>query len=344
MKSLLIEEELTLLKSTLEGAHKILITCHTNPDGDALGSMSAMMGVLQRRGKEVLGVTPDRWPDNLEWLPRMDEVKSYLKHEDEVKEMIKDVDLVLMLDHGASHRLAELGEIVSELQVPRIVIDHHPQPEEGPLLTICHPEACAAAEVLFRVLDELGWAQDLTPDEATGIYCGIMTDTGAFAYNSSHPETYRIVAELLETGIDKDAIYRKVFWTSSADRYRLLGYMLYVKMDILHEYHASIMSLSNQERKHFQLKNGETDGVVNYPLMIGGMRLSIFLREDTEKRGVIRVSLRSVGQVPCHEISAEFFNGGGHPNASGGRLNCSMEEAIEVARKAIRKYADVLRA
>lgn len=343
MENLLKEEELSLLRSTLEGAGKILITCHTNPDGDALGSMTALMSVLRRRGKEVVGVAPDRWPDNLEWLPLMGEVRQYLRHEEEVKDLVKDVDLVLMLDHGRLDRMAELGEAVAGLQVPRIVMDHHPQPEEGALLTLCYPSFCAAAEVVYKVLDQLGWTQDMTADEATGIYCGLMTDTGAFAYNSNRPELYRIIASLLEKGIDKDHIYRKVFWASSADRYRLLGYLLYVKMEILHEYHAAIITFTNQERKHFQLKNGETDGIVNYPLMIGGMRLSIFLREDTEKRGVIRVSLRSVDDVPCHDISAEFFQGGGHRNASGGRLNCSMEEAVEVAKKAIRKYAEILK-
>lgn len=343
MQPLLNEEELGLLRHTLDVSHKILITCHTNPDGDALGSMTAMMSVLRRKGKEVLGVAPDRWPDNLNWLPLVGEVRQYQRHEDEVKELMKDADLLLMLDHGRLDRMAELGEAVKELHVPRIVIDHHPDPEEGPLLTVCQPTLCAGAEVVYRVLDQLGWTEDLTFDEATGIYCGMMTDTGAFAFNSSRPEVYRIIACLLETGIDKDHIYRNVFWTASADRYRLLGYLLYVKMEIMHGYHASIISFTNEERRRFQLKNGETDGIVNYPLMIDGMRLSIFLREDTEKRGVVRVSLRSVDEVPCNEISAEFFNGGGHRNASGGRLNCTMDEAIEVAKKAIRKYADKLK-
>lgn len=343
MNKLLTDTELSLLQRTLQTANKVLVTCHTNPDGDALGSMTCMMSVLRRMGKEVVAVAPDRWPDNLNWLPLMSDVKQYLRHEEEVKEAAKDVDLVLMLDHGRIDRMAELGEFVRTLDVPRIVMDHHPEPEEGPVLTICHPTLCAGAEVVYRVLDDMGEADKLTHDEAVSIYCGMMTDTGGFTFNSTRPEVYVIISRLLEKGIDKDRIYRNVFYTSSADRYRLLGYLLYVKMELLHEYHTSIITFSNAERKQFKIKNGETDGIVNYPLMIDKMRLSVFLREDTEKKGVIRVSLRSVDDFPCNEMSAEFFNGGGHKNASGGRLTCTMEEAVETVKRAVKKFADKLK-
>lgn len=342
MEKLLSENELTLLFSMLEGAHKVLITCHTNPDGDALGSMTAMMSMLRRHGKEVVAVAPDRWPDNLSWLPLVDDIMQYQRNEALVKDATKDADLVLMLDHGRIERMSELGEWVASLDVPRVVIDHHPEPEAGADLLVCQPTLCAAAEVVYRVLDQMGWTSDMTHDEAVSIYTGMMTDTGGFTFNSTRPEVYVIISRLLEKGIDKDRIYRNVFYTASADRYRLLGYLLYVKMELLREYNTSIISFTNEERKHFQLKNGETDGIVNYPLMIDKMRLSVFLREDTEKKGVIRVSLRSVDDFPCNEMSAEFFNGGGHRNASGGRLTCTMDEAIEIVKKAVRKYGKKL--
>lgn len=343
MEKLLDDIEIGLLRKTLDEAKKIVITCHTNPDGDALGSMTAMMSVLRRMGKEVVGVAPDRWPDNLNWLPLMGEVLQYLKHEDEVKQRMQGADLVLMLDHGRLERMSDLGNAIAELGVPRVVIDHHPEPEEGSVLTVCQPTLCAAAEVVYRVLDEMGMADEMTYDEAVSIYTGMMTDTGGFTFNSTRPEVYVIISRLLEKGIDKDRIYRNVYYTSSADRYRLMGFLLYVKMELLREYNTSIITFTNEERRMFKLKNGETDGIVNYPLMIDKMRLSVFLREDTEKKGLIRVSLRSVDDFPCNEISAEFFNGGGHKNASGGRLQCTMEEAVETVKKAVKKYADKLR-
>lgn len=343
MEKLLDDIEIGLLRKTLDEAKKIVITCHTNPDGDALGSMTAMMSVLRRMGKEVVGVAPDRWPDNLNWLPLMGEVLQYLKHEDEVKQRMQGADLVLMLDHGRLERMSDLGNAIAELGVPRVVIDHHPEPEEGSVLTVCQPTLCAAAEVVYRVLDEMGMADEMTYDEAVSIYAGMMTDTGGFTFNSTRPEVYVIISRLLEKGIDKDRIYRNVYYTSSADRYRLMGFLLYVKMELLREYNTSIITFTNEERRMFKLKNGETDGIVNYPLMIDKMRLSVFLREDTEKKGLIRVSLRSVDDFPCNEMSAEFFNGGGHKNASGGRLQCTMEEAVETVKKAVKKYADKLR-
>lgn len=343
MEHLLSEADLTKLRSSLMEARKIVLTCHTNPDGDALGSMTALMSVLQRKGHEVVGVAPDNWPDNLRWLPMAEYVHTYAKHEDEVVGMIKDADLVLMLDHGRLDRMGALGDAIGNLDVPRIVIDHHPEPEEGPSLIAAYPDLCAASEVVYRVLDQMGWADDLTHDEAVSIYTGMMTDTGGFTFNSSRPDVFLIISRLLEKGIDKDRLYRNVYYTSSVDRYRLMGYLLYVKMDVLREYNTAIMSFTNEERRHFQLRNGETDGMVNYPLMIEGMRLSIFLREDTEKRNCIRLSLRSVDDFPCNEMSAEFFNGGGHKNAAGGRLSCSMDEAIEIVKKAVKKYADKLR-
>ncbi len=343
MEKLLDDIEIGLLRKTLDEARKIVITCHTNPDGDALGSMTAMMSVLRRMGKEVVGVAPDRWPDNLNWLPLMGEVLQYLKHEDEVKQRMQGADLVLMLDHGRLERMSDLGNAIAELGVPRVVIDHHPEPEEGSVLTVCQPTLCAAAEVVYRVIDEMGMADEMTYDEAVSIYTGMMTDTGGFTFNSTRPEVYVIISRLLEKGIDKDRIYRNVYYTSSADRYRLMGFLLYVKMELLREYNTSIITFTNEERRMFKLKNGETDGIVNYPLMIDKMRLSVFLREDTEKKGLIRVSLRSVDDFPCNEMSAEFFNGGGHKNASGGRLQCTMEEAVETVKKAVKKYADKLR-
>lgn len=343
MEKLLNDIEIGLLRKTLDEARKIVITCHTNPDGDALGSMTAMMSVLRRMGKEVVGVAPDRWPDNLNWLPLMGEVLQYLKHEDEVKQRMQGADLVLMLDHGRLDRMSDLGNAIAELGAPRVVIDHHPEPEEGSVLAVCQPTLCAAAEVVYRVLDEMGMADEMTYDEAVSIYAGMMTDTGGFTFNSTRPEVYVIISRLLEKGIDKDRIYRNVYYTSSADRYRLMGFLLYVKMELLREYNTSIITFTNEERRMFKLKNGETDGIVNYPLMIDKMRLSVFLREDTEKKGLIRVSLRSVDDFPCNEMSAEFFNGGGHKNASGGRLQCTMEEAVETVKKAVKKYADKLR-
>ncbi|MBQ5392566.1 MAG: bifunctional oligoribonuclease/PAP phosphatase NrnA, partial [Bacteroidaceae bacterium] len=147
----------------------------------------------------------------------------------------------------------------------------------------------------------------------------------------------------LATGIDKDKIYRKIFWTYTPNRMRLIGYMLYVKMQNLTEYNTTFMTLTNEERAHLGIKNGDTEGIVNMPLQIQDMRLSAFISEDTEHPEFVKFSLRSVGDFPCNEMSARFFNGGGHKNASGGRLQCTMDEAVELFKKAVREYSHLLK-
>lgn len=169
-----------------------------------------------------------------------------------------------------------------------------------------------------------------------------MTDTGGFTYNSTQPEIFYIISLLLAKGIDKDKIYRNVFHVYSIDRLRLTGYVLYQKLKVLTPYRASYYTISREDQKRFHFIKGDAEGLVNMPLQIKGHRLSISLREDTEKDNTIWVSLRSVDDFPCNKMAEEFFNGGGHKNASGGRLYCSLTEAEKTVREAIRKYADLL--
>ena len=193
----------------------------------------------------------------------------------------------------------------------------------------------STCELLFRVIWQLGGFEEMTKKEAVQIYCGMMTDTGGFTFNSSRPEIFFIISQLLTKGFDKDKIYRNVFNNYSEWRMRLMGYVLYQKMRVFQDHHASYFTISRQDFKRFHFIKGDAEGLVNLPLQIKGMRLSISLREDSEKENLVWVSLRSVGSFPCNKIAEKFFNGGGHLNASGGRLYCSLEEAEKIAEKAI---------
>ena len=147
----------------------------------------------------------------------------------------------------------------------------------------------------------------------------------------------------MRKGIDRDRIYRNVFHNYSPDRLRLQGYLLYVNMKVLHDRNAAIITLTNEERRRFKVKNGDTEGIVNIPLQMLGTKLSIFINEDTEHPGTMKLSLRSVGDFPCDQMASRFFGGGGHKNASGGKLQCTMEEALEKVKAAIDSYADMLK-
>ena len=196
---------------------------------------------------------------------------------------------------------------------------------------------------MFRIVWQLGLFEKLDRKYATAIYCGMMTDTGGFTFASTRPEIFFIICQLLTKGIDKDKIYRNVFHTFSENRLRLQGYVLYEKMKVLANGHAAYFTLTRDDMKRFQYIKGDSEGFVNMPLQIKGMQLSISLREDTERDNYILVSLRSVDNFPCNEMAAEFFNGGGHFNASGGKLFCSIDEAVKITEKAILAYESKLK-
>ncbi len=378
MNSLLTQEQITLWHKLLPQAggpdapQHIIITCHRGPDGDAVGSTTALASWLRRHYPyaKVNIIAPNIFPDFLKWIPGADDIHIYEKHEDDVRPIVEQADLLIMCDHGELSRMATLGDIIR----PRltigdgepgdlrcIMLDHHLNPEPGIAdLTLSFPALSSTCELLLRVILELednasgtttsgitstittSHEAPLTHNEAVSIYTGMMTDTGAFTYASTRPEIYELIAILLSCGIDKDKIYRNIFYTYSPNRMKLMGYLLYVKLDVWKKAHTSIMTLTNAERRRFGILNGDTEGFVNLPLQILGMKLSIFLREDTE-RPCIRVSLRSIDDFPCNEMSAEFFNGGGHKNAAGGEIWGTLDEAVALVKKAVQKYLPLLK-
>ena len=322
-------------------ADRIVIVSHVAPDGDAIGSSLGLWHFLESQGKTVNVIVPNAFPDFLKWMPGVERVRIYEKHENEVAPLVAAADLIICLDFNSPDRLQGLQKPVTDSQSPKIMIDHHLDPVDFCDWVVSRQEMSSTCELLYRILVQLEGLEPMTYEEAVCLYTGMMTDTGCFSYNSNRSDIYYIIGRLLTKGIDKDKIYRNVFFNYSAERFRLMGYMLYVKLEYFPEYHASLMTLTREEQKRFSHKKGDTEGFVNIPLQIGKSRLSVFLREDTERHN-IRVSLRSVDDFPCNRMAAEFFNGGGHLNASGGELSCTMDEAVQIVRKALKKYASLL--
>lgn len=329
------------LRGYIDHASHIVITCHVSPDGDAMGSTTGLANYLQRKGKEVQIITPNAFPDFLDWLPGAHAVLPYDKNVERCLPIVKACDLFLCLDFNAPGRMESLADAVIANPAPKVMIDHHPNPDTFWNLAISHPEMSSTCELLFNVLTQIDDFADMTHDEATCIYTGMMTDTGNFSYNSNRSDIYYIISLLLTKNIDKDGIYRNVFNNYGVNRFRLLGYMLNDKLVVYPPLHAAIMTMTRPEQRRYNHKKGDTEGFVNIPLQIKGVRLSIFMRENTDK-DTIRISLRSIGSFPCNKMAAEFFNGGGHPNASGGELVCSMAEAIDVAKRALVHFESLL--
>ena len=341
--NILSEAELTQLRSIIAAAADIVVIGHVNPDGDAIGSTLAWTNYLQSEGKSVSLIVPDKYPDFLNWLPNTDKILRHDKHPEKTELLVATADLIFCLDLNTLSRTEALADHIASAKAAKVLIDHHPNPDDLFNLTISHPEMSSTSELVFRLVWQLGAFERLGHHFAVPCYCGMMTDTGGFTFNSTRPEIFFIISQLLTKGIDKDKIYRNVYNVASESKIRLWGYVLYEKMEYDAARHAAFFTLTRADLKRFNYIKGDTEGLVNMPLQIKGTRLSISLREDTDKDNTVWVSLRSVDDFNCTEMAAAFFNGGGHFNASGGRLNCSIEEAAEITRKAIITFEDKLK-
>ncbi len=333
------EKQLLNSQEQIEKAQKIVLVTHLSPDGDAMGSSLGLYHYLQDLGKEVRVVVPNAFPYFLKWMNGAKDivVNTYIPTVAEA--LIKNADLIFCLDFNTLKRIGALGELVEQSSAKKILIDHHLDPDEDFDVVISYPKISSTSEIVFRLIAQLGDFERITSTLAECIYTGMMTDTGGFTYNSNDPEIFEIISMLLKKGVDRDHIYREVFNNYSEQRFRLLGFTLLQRMKIYPERKASLIYLSLEDQKQFNLTKGDTEGFVNYPLSIKGILFSVFIREDDE---LTKVSLRSQGDFPCNKFAADFFNGGGHLNASGGEFYGSVEDAISLFEEGLEKYADLL--
>ena len=336
-------DQLAQLNQLISNAQNILITCHKSPDGDAIGSSLGWADYLRSLGKDATVIVPDQYPDFLKWMPNTEKIVRYDKHKEKCNMLFKITDLVFCLDYNTPSRVDEMESSLVSSPAPKVLIDHHLDPNVPAVLTISQPEASSTSELVFRIVWQLGGFERLSKQFAVPVYCGMMTDTGGFLYNSTRPEIYFIIGELLTKNIDKDKIYRNVYHNYSEDRIRMMGYVMYEKLVYVPKLHAAYYTLTKEEQKRFNFLKGDAEGLVNIPQQIKGLKLSISLREDSDKPNLVWVSLRSVDDFPCNKMAEEFFNGGGHLNASGGRVNGTMQDAVETVKKAFRAYENKLK-
>ena len=332
-----------MLRSLIADADTIVLCCHQNPDGDAMGAMLGWGAVMQHLGKEPLMVVPDMFPDYLQWLPNTEKVVRYDKRKDFVDTVLKIADLVFCLDFNSLSRTDAMEEALKNSPAKKVLIDHHPNPDVDTTICISRPEASSASELVFRIVWQMGLFEELGKHYAVPVYCGMMTDTGGFTFNSNDPDVFFIISQLLTKHINKDKIYRNVYHNYSEHRLRMVGFVLCNRLVVDDKRHAAYYTLTRDDQKQFHFVKGDAEGLVNMPLQIKGLKLSISLREDTERENLVWVSLRSVDAFPCNKMAAQFFNGGGHLNASGGRVYGTIEDAVEVVQKALQTFEEALK-
>ena len=342
--NLLDNAEAKLLQQLIIEAEHIVICAHKSPDGDALGSSLAWKSYLNQIGKtDVTVCMPDAYPDFLQWLPEANTVLRYDKNPEKVQETFNRADLVCCLDFNQYARVEAMRSTLEGCKAKRILIDHHLEPQTDNAITISQPNMSSTSEMIFYIISQLGGYNYMTKDCAQCIYCGMMTDTGGFTYNSTRPEIYFVIGQLLLKGIDKDNIYNRVFHNYSVNALRFRAHIIANKMKVVNELHASYFIVTKEDMHRFHFIKGDLEGVVNSPLQIKGLKLSISLREDTERHNLVLVSLRSSNGFHCQPMAVQFFNGGGHADASGGKLYCSIAEAEQIVLKALLAFQDELK-
>ena len=332
INSIIDQTTIERLRSLINGAQRIAITCHKSPDGDALGSTLALCHVLRRLGKDAVVITPDMAPKALEFIPSVRDLVVYTRQELRVRNILKDAQLLFCLDFNSLHRIDRLGELIEPLNVKRVLIDHHLDPEDIFDVVISHPEASSTCELVFRVLMQMGLLRFMDRHAASCLYVGLLTDTGGFAYGCDAPEFYEIVSSIMRRHIDRVTLYNRAMNTFSAESLRIQGYALSEKMQLFPDQGASLIVLDKQELERFNYSRGDTESLVNRPLAIPGIYWSVFMREDADR---VKVSCRSQGDFSVSGICNKYFNGGGHENAAGGDFMGSVDEAVAVFRQVL---------
>ena len=332
--------EFSEISKLLSNPLKIAITSHYNPDGDAVGSSMALYHILHQAGHQVEVVLPNDFPDFLKWIPGSGDVIIYEQEKVKAEEFLGSAQMIFCLDYNAPNRIDSMEDALVSAKGTKVLIDHHPNPDvEAFEYLYSRVSASSTAELVFQFVEAVGLNKFINIDAAKGLYAGIITDTGSFSFACNSPVPYRIVAQLIELGIDAEHLHRLIFDNFSESRIRLLGSALSEKMVTLPEFHTAFIILSKTDMEKFNYKAGDSEGIVNYPLSIKEINLSIML---TERDNLIRISFRSKGDFPANQIASEYFEGGGHKNAAGGNSHVSMEETVKKLRNILPLFREQL--
>ncbi len=334
LNNIISEQEQELLLQAINNSSNVVVVAHVGPDGDAVGSSLALSGVLRKMGKDVKVVMPDALPRSIMFLQGASDINIFKNNPEECATIIENADTIFCLDFNEPKRVDLMQSALLEAKAYKVMIDHHMYPADFCNLVISYPLISSTSLLVYKVLSQLGYNHLIEKPEAEAVYTGMMTDTGNFSYNSNDSDIYVAISQLLTRGIDKDEIYKIVCNTSSLDKLKLNSYAISEKMEII-DGKVAIITLSRAELNRYSYQKGDTEGLVNQPLGIEGVNISIFYREESD---YVKVSLRSVGDHAVNIIASELYNGGGHKNASGGEFFGTMSDAVELFKSQIQKY------
>nr|WP_315175492.1 bifunctional oligoribonuclease/PAP phosphatase NrnA [uncultured Flavobacterium sp.] len=319
-------QDIQAVQELLATPKKIAIIPHRGPDGDAMGSTLALYHFLLKNNHQPVVMAPNEFPDFLAWLPGSETVEVYEKEREKCTAILNDVELVFTLDFNALHRTGEMETVLKTLTVPFIMIDHHQKPDDYAAVMYSDTQFGSTCEMIYNFITYLGQKSSIDKTIATCIYTGILTDSGSFRFPKTTGNTHRIVADLIDLGVENTVIPTLLFDNSSYNRLQLLGRALQ-NMQLIPEKQTSYITLTQAELNEFHFVKGDTEGIVNYGLSIKGIVFSAIFIENQEEK-IIKISFRSQGAFDVNEFARNHFNGGGHINAAGGKSEESLSATV----------------
>ena len=309
----------------LKTPKNIFITTHHKPDGDAIGSMLALKLYLEKKQHTVTAVAPSEIPDFLSWMPSVSALYNYEVEPAVCEKALKEADLIFCVDFNDFKRTKHLDGLLAGATQPKIMIDHHLLPKEVWDYGVSDPEKSSTCEMVYDFINLAGDNKLIDNSIAQCLYTGILTDTGSFRFPATSEKTHLMAADLKRKGLQHTLIHEQISDSWSLKRMQFLGYVLLEKMEILPQYKTGIIVLSRKDMKLFGIGTGDTEGLVNYPLSIAGIRFAMLA---TERADEIKLSFRSKGDFDASGFAREHFNGGGHFNAAGGSSAKTLEETV----------------
>lgn len=327
-------EDLDRLRELLNFPKDILILSHRNPDGDALGSSLGLKKYLSKYGHKIDIIFPSEFPTALNFHKGTDDIVVFDFEKDKTTALIEKCQMIFFLDFSSLDRIDNLAVSLIERNVPKIHIDHHLDPEPIADFTLTDSTASSTSELIYRFIGLLDNGKNMDADIAEAIMAGIIADTGSFRYSVS-PETFRVCSELMKYNFDFFELQNNIFNCLTDKQLRLIAYSLDRKMEYLPDHKTAIISLSKQDYKDFDIQRGDTEGLVNYPLMVRDVKISALI---TEQPTITKISLRSKGNISVQEISKKHFKGGGHLNAAGGQSFAKLEEVVAKLKKVLPEF------
>ena len=319
---------------------KAVITAHQKPDGDAMGSTLGLYHFLKQLGHEVTVISPTNWAQFLDWMPGVEQVIDFEANKNEASEIVAAADYVFCLDFNILHRTKHLEPIIRDSKALKILIDHHQQPDNPSFAYgISDVKMSSTCEMIYDFIVQSGHSNLINIDIATCLYTGLMTDTGSFRFPSTTASVHKIVAHLKELGLQHAKIHENIYDNSTEGRLKFMGNAFLNRMTVLPEFKTAVMAIPKSDIYKFELKTGDTEGLVNYLLSIEGIKFAAILIDREEER---KWSFRSKGNFDVNIFARTHFEGGGHANAAGGRSSKSLDETFNDFKNIIENYKSQL--